>query len=124
MGSPLCVTSLNEGILDALEREGYQIARIPLGSAEAFSSDLEKLIAAADRGLAGNQGRYRYAKALELGAHADAVLHCVPRYENTAVVLELSGLSEQCPAPLFELSLDGDWDESAWARLRSFLYYC
>lgn len=30
-GSPLCVTSLNEGILDTLEREGYQIARIPLG---------------------------------------------------------------------------------------------
>lgn len=30
MGSPLCVTSLNEGILDTLEREGYQIARIPL----------------------------------------------------------------------------------------------
>ncbi len=25
---------------------------------------------------------------------------------------------------LFELSLDGDWDESGWARLRSFLYYC
>ena len=43
------------------------------------------------------------------------MLHCVPRYENTAVVLELSGLSKQCPAPLFELSLDGDWDESAWA---------
>ena len=61
---------------------------------------------------------------LELGAHADAVLHRVPRYENTAVVLELSSLSEQCPAPLFELSLDGDWDESAWAGLRSFLYYC
>ncbi len=160
VGSPLCVTSLNEGILDTLEREGYQIARMPLGEmlwvlwrdngtaapeqlerwkerltqlaralgdAGAFSPDPEQLIAAADRGLAdfaGNQGRYRYAKALELGAHADAVLHCVPRYENTAVVLELSGLSEQCPAPLFELSLDGDWDESAWARLRSFLYYC
>lgn len=31
MGSPLCVTSLNEGILDTLERDGYQIARIPLG---------------------------------------------------------------------------------------------
>ena len=48
----------------------------------------------------------------------------MPHYENTAVVLELSGLSEQCPAPLFELSLDGDWDESAWACLRSFLCYC
>lgn len=48
----------------------------------------------------------------------------MPRYENTAVVLELIGLSEQCPAPLFELSLDGGWDESAWACLRSFLYYC
>ena len=31
VGSPLCVTSLNEGILDTLEREGVQIARIPLG---------------------------------------------------------------------------------------------
>lgn len=31
VGSPLCVPSLNEGILDTLEREGYQIARIPLG---------------------------------------------------------------------------------------------
>lgn len=31
VGSPLCVTSLNEGILDTLDREGYQIARIPLG---------------------------------------------------------------------------------------------
>lgn len=31
VGSPLCITSLNEGILDTLEREGYQIARIPLG---------------------------------------------------------------------------------------------
>lgn len=30
VGSPLCITSLNEGILDTLEREGYQIARIPL----------------------------------------------------------------------------------------------
>ena len=46
------------------------------------------------------------------------------RAMNTAVVLELIGLSEQCPAPLFDLSLAGDWDESAWARLRSFLYYC
>ena len=160
VGSPLCVTSLNEGILDTLEQEEYQISRMPLsemlwflwrdngtaqssqlnrwkyqmqdvssalGGASAFSADPEQLISTADQGLAnfaGNQGRYRYAKALELGAKADAVLHCVPRYENTAVVLELSGLSEQCPAPLFELSLDGDWDESGWARLRSFLYYC
>lgn len=30
VGSPLCITSLNEGILDTLEREGYQIARMPL----------------------------------------------------------------------------------------------
>ncbi len=24
----------------------------------------------------------------------------------------------------FQLSLDNDWDEAAWSRLRSFLYYC
>lgn len=98
-----------------------------LGDASPFSPDPDKLFVTADRGLAdfaGNQGRYRYAKALEMGEHADAVLHCVPRYENTAVVLELKGIAEQCAAPFFELSLDGDWDESGWARLRSFLYYC
>lgn len=160
VGSPLCVTTLNEGILDKLEAEGYTVRRMPLtemlwflwkdnGTAEneqlakwkrqmqdvhralqtasAFCDDPEQLFVTADKGLkdfAGNEGRYRYAKAIESGKKANAVLHCVPRYENTAVVLELSGLSEQCPAPLFELSLDGDWNESGRARLRSFLYYC
>lgn len=160
VGSPMCITSLNEGILDTLEKEGYQVSRMPLaemlwffwrdngkadegillrwkqqmmklhqtlGEASSFSEDPEKLFVTANDGLsdfAGNQGRYRYAKALEMGTRADAVIHCAPRYENTAVVLELKGITEQCPAPLFELSLDGDWDESGWARLRSFLYYC
>ena len=27
-------------------------------------------------------------------------------------------------AHLFQLSLDGSWDEAGWSRLRSFLYYC
>ena len=34
------------------------------------------------------------------------------------------GLRDACKAPLFQLSLDNDWDETAWSRLRSFLYYC
>ena len=33
-------------------------------------------------------------------------------------------LHDACSAPLFQLSLDNDWDETAWSRLRSFLYYC
>ncbi len=120
VGSPLCVTSLNEGILDTLEREGYRISRMPL--AEMF------WFLWRDNGTAQQSQLEKWKQQMQdvsraLGAKADAALHCVPRYENTAVVLELSGLSEQCPAPLFELSLDGDWDESSWARLRSFLYY-
>ena len=36
----------------------------------------------------------------------------------------MRGLREACKAPLLELFFDHDWDETAWARVRSFLYYC
>ena len=52
------------------------------------------------------------------------MLTLAPRYENTAMILDMRGLREACQAPLFQLSLDNDWDEAAWSRLRSFLYYC
>lgn len=159
-GSPMCLTSLNEGILEKLENEGYLIRRMPLsemmwflwkdnkkgdplimeemfqmmsrlssalGEISPFSSDVEELFSLAEERLghfSANNGRYRYAKAVQMGQRAAAVLTFSPRYENTAMVLELCGLSSRCGAPLFEVSLDGDWDESSWARLRSFLYYC
>ena len=63
------------------------------------------------------------AKAAEMSRRTQAVLTLAPRYENTAMILEMRGLKEACRAPLFELSLDNDWDETAWGRLRSFLYY-
>ena len=65
-----------------------------------------------------------YAKAVELSGRADAVLTLAPRYENAAMILDMRGLRDACNAPLFQLSLDNDWDETAWSRLRSFLYYC
>ena len=40
------------------------------------------------------------------------------------MVLDMRNLSKTCPAPLFQMALDGNWDESARERLRSFLYYC
>ena len=61
---------------------------------------------------------------MELSNRADAMLTLAPRYENTAMILEMRGLHDACHAPLFALSLDNDWDETAWCRLRSFLYYC
>lgn len=88
---------------------------------EIFTDNIDGLFASAQSALdsfAGNHGRYRFANALEMGESTDAVLMMSPRYENTAVVLQLRG------APLFELSLDGDWDENSRSRLRSFLYYC
>ncbi len=159
VGTPMCVTSLNEGILDVMEAEKRRIVRMPLsemiwflwkdnrkgadtlhgleaemtevssalGTASSFSSDPKCLFKAADQFLpdfAGGFGRYRYAKALQMGETAKAVLLASPRYENTAMVLQLSHITDNCPAPVFDLSLDGDWDESGWARLRSFLYYC
>ena len=74
--------------------------------------------------FSGGNGRYRYAKAVELSGRTNAVLTLAPRYENTAMILDMRGLHDACRAPLFQLSLDNDWDETAWSRLRSFLYYC
>ena len=98
-----------------------------LGERSSFSRDPAELLEKADRYLkdyAGANGRYRYAKALELGSRTKGVLLMAPRYENTAMVLSMRGIHEHCPVPAYELSLDGDFGESGWERLRSFLYYC
>lgn len=98
-----------------------------LGTAGTFSAHRAELFEIADRSLgrfAGNNGRYRYGKAVQMGESVRAVLAMAPRYENTAMVLQLRGLAESCKVPLYEIALDGDWDESGWTGLRSFLYYC
>lgn len=154
VGSPMCITSLDEGVLSMLEQEGNRIKRQPLAEMMAFlwqdngkpvdwseisrvaqalrasgsfATTADTLFSSADRYLpsfAGNNGRYRFAKAIQMGESADAVLTLAPRYENTATVLSLCGLEKHCAAPIFALSLDGDWDENSTSRLRSFLYYC
>lgn len=163
VGTPLCLTELDSGVLAALEAEGEQVLRAPLsealwflwkdnldenkpsagwldqmqrqmqtlgnelGAHSAFAEDAETLFLIADSALpnfSGGNGRYRYAKAVELSGRTNAVLTLAPRYENTAMILDMRGLHDACSAPLFQLSLDNDWDETAWSRLRSFLYYC
>lgn len=52
------------------------------------------------------------------------MISMAPRYENTSMVLNMRGIHDNCRVPLYDLSLDGDFDESGWERLRSFLYYC
>lgn len=115
----------DSAILEPLREEMAELHAL-LGSRSPFSKDPEKLMAYADRYvrvLCGGNGRYRYAKAAEFSKTASAVLALTPRYENTATILEMRGLPERCQRPFFRLQLDDDWDESAWARLRSFLYY-
>ena len=163
VGTPLCLTELDNGVLAALEAEGEQVLRAPLsealwflwkdnldenkpsagwldqmqrqmqtlgnelGAQSTFAEDAETLFLIADSALpnfSGGNGRYRYAKAVELSNRTNAVLTLAPRYENTAMILDMRGLHDACSAPLFQLSLDNDWDETAWSRLRSFLYYC
>ena len=163
VGTPLCLTELDSGVLAALEAEGEQVLRAPLsealwflwkdnldenkpsagwldqmqrqmqtlgnelGAHSAFAEDAETLFLIADSALpnfSGGNGRYRYAKAVELSGRTNAVLTLAPRYENTAMILDMRGLHDACRAPLFQISLDNDWDETAWSRLRSFLYYC
>ena len=61
------------------------------------------------------------AKGLELGGRCAGVLTMAPRYENTATILEMTGVLDSVPH--FHLAMDYDWDENAWSRLNSFLYY-
>ena len=98
-----------------------------LGDRSSFSGDPDRLHKTADQYLAdysGANGRYRYAKALEMGEADSGVMMMAPRYENTAMVLNMRGLHANCKAPVYDLSLDGDFDEAGWEKLRSFLYYC
>ncbi|MCR4629484.1 MAG: acyl-CoA dehydratase activase [Clostridium sp.] len=163
VGTPMCLASLNEGVLDRLESEGNHILRAPLaeyllflwqeekdvrekcagflehhtslfreisrraGRGGSFSPDPEQLHREADRVIGRVSGggiRYRFAKAMEMSLSCDAVLNLAPRYENAAMVMEMRGIRNSVKAPLYTLYYDGDWDESAWARLRSFLFYC
>ena len=112
--------------LDEIEANLCKIGRL-LGARSPFAPDMDALRRTANAALgrfAGANGRYRYAKAVQMSANVSAVLTAAPRYENAAMILDMRGLREACQAPLLELSFDHDWDETAWARLRSFLYYC
>lgn len=114
------------GWLDQMQRQMQTLGN-ELGAQSTFAEDAETLFLIADSALpnfSGGNGRYRYAKAVELSNRTNAVLTLAPRYENTAMILDMRGLHDACSAPLFQLSLDNDWDETAWSRLRSFLYYC
>lgn len=119
----------NDRAKGAVQRILPQLKKVGelLGRRNAYSMEFEALSVLADKYLphfSGGNGRYRYAKAVQLGQTADAVLAASPRYENTAMVLDLYGLSKDVGAPLYNISFDYDWDESAWSKLRSFLYYC
>ena len=163
VGTPMCETSLNEGVLEQLEREGEYIRRAPLseallflwqeekdvkkqcagfllrqtelverlaseagknGSLSANQAELHRIAEQVLPNTSGGNARYRYAKAIQMGADSAAVLSLAPRYENAAMVMEMRGLREAVKVPFMHLYFDGEWDESAWSRLRSFLYYC
>ncbi len=112
--------------LDEIEANLREIGRL-LGARNAFAPNLDVLRHTADAALgnfAGANGRYRYAKAVQMSADVSAVMTAAPRYENAAMILDMRGLREACQAPLLAVSFDHDWDETAWARARSFLYYC
>lgn len=105
-------------------KEQMEILGEKLGIRSSFSKNLETLKSIADETFphfAGANGRYRYAKAKQSSEYYDAVLTIAPRYENTALILDMAGMNGD--APLLNLSMDNDWDEASWSSLRSFLYY-
>lgn len=118
--------SEDDPLLNEMKQRMYELS-FALGNHSGFSKNLDPLILDADQALprfAGGNGRYRWAKAIAMSHQSYAVLTLSPRYENTAAVLNMLNLSDACQAPVFEISLDGDWDTASWSRLRSFLYYC
>ena len=119
----------NEKVAELLKKWEKQLAIVHdrLGERSSFSPDLGALQKSADKYLSdysGANGRYRYAKALEMSETNRGIMMMAPRYENTAMILNMRGLHDHCQAPVYDLSLDGDFDEAGWEKLRSFLYYC
>lgn len=112
-----------QALLDRLAlRMGESAAR--LGELSPFSSDLGSLVAIADERLgrfAGGGGRYRLAKAFELGKTCDGVATLSSMYENTGTILEL--VLGDVGVPVLPLSFDGSPGQGAEDRLRSFLYF-
>ena len=112
-----------QAILDRLAAK-MRAASDELGPASAFSPDLAALVRVADGGMgrfAGGGGRYRWAKAVELGREADGVVTVSSMYENTETILQLLGGRDGVPQ--LSLAFDGSPGQGAEERLRSFLYY-
>lgn len=117
--------ALTTEIMETIESHMKTIGTL-LGRHNAFSTDIQSLSDTADeylRDFAGGNGRYRFAKTLELAKRTDAMLTVAPRYENASIILQMRGLKQACEAPLYEIEVDHDWDETAWSKLRAFLYY-
>ncbi len=92
-----------------------------------YSSNFKGLQEITNRELpmfSGGNGRYRYAKAIQMSEKVNAVLLLSPRYENTSMILEMRDIQNICKAPVYDIRLDHDFDENAWSKLKSFLYYC
>lgn len=112
-------------LLQELRKRMLEIGEA-LGSRSSFAREPLELFTIADQFLSdysGANGRYRYAKIVDMGRKCSGILAMAPRYENTSMVLTMRGVHKNCQAPVYDLSLDGDWDTGAWSRLRSFLYY-
>ncbi|MCR5288803.1 MAG: acyl-CoA dehydratase activase [Treponema sp.] len=116
----------NSALCTELEEKLHAISSL-MGINSPFAQSLDALKSIADKNFSQVHGanlRYRFAKAIQMGQRADAVLLLCPRYENAAMLMEMAGIHDICEAPLNLVYIDGDWDEGAWSRLRSFLYYC
>ena len=97
VGTPMCLAGLDNGVLDTLDAEENTVYRAPLAEYLCFLwIENEKV--------------------------KGAVQKLLPQFSGGNG--DLYGLSEYAGAPLYSVALDYDWDESAWSKLRSFLYYC
>ena len=123
MGPSPTELARRQAILDRLAAKMRAVSD-ELGPASTFSSDPAALARVADEGMgrfAGGGGRYRWAKAVELGREVDGVVAVSSMYENTETILQLLG--DHDGTPTLSLAFDGSPGQGAEERLRSFLYY-
>jgi predicted CoA-substrate-specific enzyme activase len=131
----LCRAPLSEYLLFLWQEEGMACKDLEilihevhawLPKPNAFTENMDLLHITADQYLwkvNGGNIRYRLAKTIQISDHMPGILETSPRYENADMVMTMRGLETHCACPVYHLSFDGDWDEGAGERLRSFLFY-
>lgn len=120
-------TSSYEKTLKEISEYMSKVSNI-LENFSPFADDLQGLVALADSNLGnyyGANGRYRYAKLMDMSKKAKGIISVSSMYENTNTVINIltQGNSSGMDIPLLNLTFDGNENEIDGSKIDSFIYY-